>query len=254
MADQAALKDRYQPEWLIPLDLVPHELSKIVPAHSKDQHKELLEDIRENGLRIPIVLFDGKILDGNGRYHACKELAGITKLDHLRFRSETFPGAPADARTFVISTNVKRRHLSESQRALIAAQLATGAWGGDRSKASIVALTQEEAAKLMNVGEATVQRAASVIGIGNTKLVDAVVKGDVAVSAADKFAKSDRQDELLTKHNGDIVEAVKEAAKPTDEWANLWKNLKKKLKALKAEERKAKINWLKQQLETDVES
>src|SRR6516164_9922803 len=182
-----------------------HDLCKIMPPHTKEEFKELKEDIRKNKLQIPIMTYEGKILDGRGRYNACAELAkeGV----ETNFRTELYTGP--DPRRYVVSANVKRRHLNESQRALIAAQLATFTHGGDRSKASIDALTQKEAALLLNVSEPSVERAVKVLKNGVPALVEAVKEGKLRVSAVENFAKSNDQDKLMAGCKGNVVEAVK---------------------------------------------
>lgn len=54
----------------IPLD----PLSTLTMTYTNDGFKELVDDIRKNGQLVPIVLRDGKILDGRHRYKACMEL------------------------------------------------------------------------------------------------------------------------------------------------------------------------------------
>ena len=84
---------------------------------------------------------------------------------------------------FVVSLNLKRRHLNESQRAVVAAKLATLGHGGDRSKSPIGDLKQSEAAQLLNVGKRSVERAREVLDEGAPELVQAVEQGRVSVSA-----------------------------------------------------------------------
>jgi hypothetical protein len=188
-----------------------HDLCKIMPPHTETEFKELKEDIHQNKLQAPIITYEGKILDGRGRYNACVELAkdGI----ETNFRTEAYAGP--DARRYVVSANIKRRHLNESQRALIAAQLANFKHGGDRTtgKASIDALTQQQAAQLLNVSEPSVERASKVIKNGAPALVEAVKAGKLRVSAVQRFAESDEQDKLIAECKGDIVEAVKKLPK-----------------------------------------
>src|SRR6516225_6080295 len=89
--------------------LEPHPLSKLFPPISEEDFGKLAADIKLHGLRQHIVLYQGKILDGNNRYRACS-LAGIKPT------FAEFTGIDADARNYVISANIHRRHLSPDQR------------------------------------------------------------------------------------------------------------------------------------------
>jgi hypothetical protein len=54
----------------IPADLTalkPHRFADLLPEMSNDEFSALVEDIRTNGLRVPIVLHEGAILDGRHR-------------------------------------------------------------------------------------------------------------------------------------------------------------------------------------------
>jgi ParB-like chromosome segregation protein Spo0J len=99
-------------------NLTQHPLSAAFPAMNDAAFAELRADIAANGLHMPIMLYDGQVLDGWHRYIACKQTGAAIHF-------ETFEGDDAQARQFVISANLKRRHLDTSQRALIAARLAT---------------------------------------------------------------------------------------------------------------------------------
>ena len=94
-----------------------HDLCKIIPPHTNTEYEELREDIRKNKLQVPIITYESKILDGRGRYNACVELA----KEGVDTGFRTTPHTGPDPRRYVISMNVKRRHLNESQRAIIAA-------------------------------------------------------------------------------------------------------------------------------------
>ena len=67
-----------------------------------------------------------------------------------------------DPLEFVISKNLKRRHLNESQRAMIAARLANMQEGRPRKTASFDAVSQSDAATMLNVSRPSVQRAKAV--------------------------------------------------------------------------------------------
>lgn len=92
-----------------------HETAQLFPLMEGEEYRALVEDIRRNGLREPIWVYQGKIVDGRNRYRACREL-GIQP----RYREWDGKGSLV---SFVVSMNLHRRHLSESQRAAIAVQM-----------------------------------------------------------------------------------------------------------------------------------
>ena len=71
----------------------------------------LVEDIRRNGVLEPVVLHDGKILDGRNRCRAA-EAAGCP------YPTKPYDGG--DPLGYVVSANIHRRHLNETQRAVLA--------------------------------------------------------------------------------------------------------------------------------------
>lgn len=95
---------------------------------SGGEFASLASDIKANGLRNPITLLDGMILDGGNRYRACLE-AGIDPV------FAQFEGG--NIVSFVLSANLHRRHMSAGQQAAIVASAQDWAKaqtnGGDRS-------------------------------------------------------------------------------------------------------------------------
>lgn len=157
-----------------------HELANVFPMLSAPELEALANDILENGQRHAITLYQGKILDGRNRYAAC-ELAGVEP----RFVDYTGDNPVA----FVVSENIARRHLDESQRAMCAARLSNMGEGRPNKTASIDAVTQPQAAALLNVSRPSVQRAAQVIERGVPELVQAVERGEIAVSRAAQVSR-----------------------------------------------------------------
>lgn len=89
-----------------------HPAAELFPMMSDAELQGLAEDIHEHGLLEPIILLNGKILDGRNRYAAC-ELAGIEP----RFLEINDIASPT---IYVLSRNLCRRHLTVGQRAAIA--------------------------------------------------------------------------------------------------------------------------------------
>ena len=153
-----------------------HPAAEIFPLLEGAEFQALVADIREHNLREAIWRDrSGRILDGRNRLRACKA-AGVEP----RFR--TYEGD--DVVSFVISLNLHRRHLTESQRSMAAARLANLGEGRPSKTASIEAVPQTKAAELVNVSRASVQRAKKVLANGAKELVAAVDQGRVTVSDA----------------------------------------------------------------------
>lgn len=92
------------------LDL--HPLCTLFPRLSGAEFDALRDDIKANGLRHPIVLHEGMILDGGNRYRACIE-AGV--------EPEFAPFEGGNLVSFVLSANLHRRHMTPGQQAAIVA-------------------------------------------------------------------------------------------------------------------------------------
>jgi phage N-6-adenine-methyltransferase len=157
----------------------------------------LAADIAANGLQQAIVLdTDGAILDGRNRFRAC-ELADVTP------QYRVYEGV--DPVGFVVSANLRRRHLSESQRAMIGARLANLGHGQKRADVPI-GLSQPEAAQMLNVSERSVKRAHQVQEHAIPEVVQAVERGELAVSAAAAIARQEpeQQQESLANRTAHV--------------------------------------------------
>lgn len=151
-----------------------HPFADIFPWLEGAAREELKADIAKNGVLEPIVFLDGAILDGRNRYDIAREL-GI-EYPYVEYEGD-------DPLGFVISKNLQRRHLSESQRAMVANKIAKLPKGANQHTA-IAVPSQEHAAAMMNVSADSIQRARKVEEQGAPELARAVEEGKVSVSAA----------------------------------------------------------------------
>lgn len=88
-----------------------HEAANLFPLDGENIG-ELADDIKKNGQQVPVEIYCGKLIDGRRRLRAC-EIAGVEPI--------TKEVNPADPVAYVLSINLHRRHLTESQRAMIGA-------------------------------------------------------------------------------------------------------------------------------------
>lgn len=93
-----------------------HEAANIFPLMSDDDLQKLAADIKANGQKNPIILLNGKVLDGRNRALACR-IAGVRP--DVQPRNAERLGSPV---SWVISQNLQRRHLDAGQRAMIAVE------------------------------------------------------------------------------------------------------------------------------------
>jgi hypothetical protein len=180
-----------------------HPAALVFPEMSPADLDGLVEDIKQNGLAHPIVrTSDGVVLDGRNRLKAC-EIAGIDP------QFEVYEGSNPVG--FIISSNLKRRQLNESQRALIATRLATLARGqhqtafesaekfqppNDQMRKfadSDSGMTQAAAAAALNVSKRSVQSARVVLDHGTPELIKAVEQGRLPVSTAARTVRPPKQ-------------------------------------------------------------
>lgn len=188
-----------------------HPAADIFPLLEGDAYDSFKADVKANGLRFPIVLYEGKVLDGRNRLRACRDL-GI--------EPKTVSPAIKDPVAFVVSANLARRHLDESQRAMCAARLVPmlaeearerqreggrekGGANLRQADGSRAPKSAERAAAMFNVSPRLVESAVAVLERGSAELVAAVDRGEVAVSAAanrrvlDDIPKSKQLDAVL---------------------------------------------------------
>jgi len=129
------------------IDVEFHEFCLMFPNADKEDFDGLVEDIALNGLLEPIMLFEGKILDGRSRYLACKETNTPPTF-------MPFTGDSDEAYSYVVSKNLHRRHLTNVQRAFIVAQLKNDPRAQSIKQrfklAQVPRQTQEHVEKVMN--------------------------------------------------------------------------------------------------------
>ena len=184
-----------------------HDYANLFPMLDAAGQDALRADIQQHGVHEPVILFDGRILDGRNRYMAARDLG-------LDFPVADFDGTDADALAYVLSTNLHRRHLTESQRAAVAAKLANMRQG-ERTDlepcANLPKVSQAEAADMLNVSRRSVQTAKAVLEQGAPELVAAVENGEASISAAAAVAELPKDEQAAVVAEG--PKAIKAKAK-----------------------------------------
>jgi len=150
-----------------------HSIANIFPMMQNSELKKLADDIQATGLRNKIILYEGKILDGRNRFEAC-QLVGV-EPEYGEYDED-------EPLKYVISQNLHRRHLNESQRAVVASRLANMEKHIHKDDRQIC-LSQPEAAEMMNVSERMI-RIVKAIERDAPELIPKIDSGDMTVNSA----------------------------------------------------------------------
>lgn len=158
-----------------------HPLCTLFPRLSGSQFDALKRDIAAHGLRQPIVLHQGAILDGGNRYRACLDTGTAPRFIEL-------DGIGAAA--YVLSANLHRRHLSPGQQAAIVASAQD--WsraqrsGGDRTAGQGARLHLDTVAERAARAGASIrtQKMADKVARAAPELAKMVGRGELSLPAA----------------------------------------------------------------------
>jgi ParB-like chromosome segregation protein Spo0J len=212
-----------------------HEYASLFPTATTSELKELAADIKQRGLLHPIVLLDGKVLDGRNRWSACS-MANVEPV-YVQY-SGTDPLAD------VISWNLHRRQLSVSQRAALVLRLKPllaararerqeklGRTHGDTLMANLPqgsnGTARDQAAAAVGVSGRSVQDA-EYVEKHDPALFEEIKAGRMSINAAKKRIRQEREPatnhraqvkpKLQLSHRGDadrikeLAETIKTAA------------------------------------------
>jgi hypothetical protein len=201
-----------------------HEACLALPRMKPAQFRELVEDIRQHGLRESIVVWGGMVIDGRSRLEACEEAGREPHFKHWDGN-----GTIAE---FVASENLKRRHLTKSQLGMIGATLKkmfekeseerrlanlkkgqgismfpdpaqkadSGKNGGSTARA----------AKILDVSPRTVERGSRLQEQAAPEVAEAVRNGDLSLNEAERHLIASRDQSPRDEAGAVIPESLKD--------------------------------------------
>ena len=178
-----------------------HPYADLFPMMAQSDGLTLRADLEQNGQRERIILLDGMVLDGRNRQAQLEALGLVdgtvppegSDLWLTRYR-RFLPAQDGNPLAFVLSLNLHRRHLDETQRAVVADKLATLTVGRPKdsksNSANLQNISRGEAAQLLHVSERTVASVHAVREHGAPELMAAMERGDVSASVGEAAAKT----------------------------------------------------------------
>ncbi|WP_158973325.1 ParB/RepB/Spo0J family partition protein [Streptomyces griseus] len=181
-----------------------HPTADMFPMLSADELHDLAESIKTEGQHEAIVLSaDGVLLDGRNRLAAC-EIAGVEP------RFTTYSGS--DPKGLILAHNLRRRHISKGQQAMIVAMARSFSEHSLRHQA-----------KVHSISLTRLSNAATVLK-HNPPLAEQVRSGQLSLDAAystvrerqARSAEIQAQHGRLREHAPDLAEQVVEGLRTLD--------------------------------------
>lgn len=179
-----------------------HPAADVFPMRPDEDIKQLADDIREHGLREPIVeTSDGKVLDGRARLLAC-DLAGVPVWWH------TYTGD--DPWGYAITKNYETRQPTQDEAGFIGARVKHRPPGPipiDPHK--LLAPPRRRIAELLNTSRHSIDRARKVVARGVDGLAECVLKYEVPIQTAARISDQppEQQHEFVAKVFGGMSPA-----------------------------------------------
>lgn len=183
-----------------------HPLASQFPLLEGPEFDELVASVKEVGLRKPIKTdVNGKIVDGRNRLRACMKAGVEPAFSQLNEND--------DILQIIVQENILRRHLTTSQRSMLAADLSEATVGRPAKDSTLV--SSATAAKKLGVSRSSVAEAKTVKKDGDPALVRAVEDGKIDVKPAARIAKLPAEEQRAV-----VAEVVQSGgrsrSKPTD--------------------------------------
>jgi ParB-like chromosome segregation protein Spo0J len=197
-----------------------HPVANIFPMMSPDEFEALKADIAANGLIEPIWFFEGRIIDGRNRWEACTELKIEPAIREW--------GGDGSLVSFVVSLNLKRRHLNSSQLAVVSLKVLPMQEEEARSRQGkrndLIDISQK--IDTSSTGRATENTAAIITGTNRQYISDAksiqakapeliaeIMAGNMNIPEAKKEIKKRARAEYIEEQRAEI--AAENLAQPT---------------------------------------
>lgn len=171
------------------MNLQDHPVAQMIRLMDEFEYAALKNDVTQHGLIEPIILYEGKILDGRNRYKVCCELGIAPQFVNYEGKNPV---------AYVYSVNIKRRHLSKyelavealkekpeiAKRAKERQKLSKGRGKKGCPNSDNLIDTKNELASLANVSHDTIAKVAKIEAKADKATKQALIKGDLTINAA----------------------------------------------------------------------
>ena len=189
---------------------------KLIPPLSGEEYAQLEENCKADGIRDPLVVWRGTLIDGHNRYDIAQKHGLEFQVVEKDFEDETA------AKIWMVTNQFGRRNLNNYQRSVLAlsmeelfkekakekehARKTSTCQNSDKSFEEID--TKKEIGKLANVSHDTIMRVKKIEATATPETIAAVRSGEKSINEAYKeiraTEKKEERIELITQQIEDI--------------------------------------------------
>ncbi len=195
---------------------VKEEFKNLIPALSAEEYAQLEANILEDGIREPIITWNGFIIDGHNRYSIAQRFDVEYRTTSKHFTSEE------SVKEWMILNQFGRRNLSNYQRSVLALELEeVFKEKAQKSKAEKVSHfrntgevlatlpkpdTRKELSTVAQVGERTLDKVKKIQAKAPEEVKAKLATGEVSINAAYKEIKKEEKKEEKIQERKKLAE------------------------------------------------
>ena len=184
---------------------IKEEFKKLIPALTAEEFKQLEENILKDGIRDPLVLWNGYLIDGHNRYQIAFKHGLEYKTIDKEFKDES------QVKEWMINNQFGRRNLSNYQRSVLALELESvfskraKKQQGQRNdiKPTLAESkpieTRKELAKVANVSHGTLDKVKKIQAVATPEVKAQLSTGEVSINQVYQDIKKDEKKEIRDK-------------------------------------------------------
>jgi len=192
---------------------VKEEFKNLIPALSAEEYAQLEANILEEGIREPIITWNGFIIDGHNRFSIAKRFDVEYRTTSKHFASEE------SVKEWMILNQFGRRNLSNYQRSVLALELeevfkqkAKNKQGTRNDLTSFKSLeevrTHKELEKVAQVSHETVRKVKKIQEKAPQEVKAKLATGEVSINAAYKEIKKEEKKEERDKKIQEVKQKI----------------------------------------------
>jgi site-specific DNA-methyltransferase (adenine-specific) len=189
----------------------------IIPPLSADEYNQLEQNILQDGIREPLVVWGDTLIDGHNRYSIAQK-HGITYTTV----NKDFTDDKA-ATKWIILNQFGRRNINNYQRSVLALELEDviaekaknnqrQAGGAVPQKSAEAVETRKEVAKIAGVSHDTIDKVKKIKASAPAEIIEQVKSGELSINQAYQSVKRDER----AAQKASVLDAIKASAQPDE--------------------------------------